>query len=65
MTVEIKGIGKITASKDALNTISIAFDEAAQWNKENGYDAFEERFANASQTIYEALLKAGFYKENK
>ena len=62
MTVEIKGLGKITASKEVLNILS-----SYAWEAQISYEN-RKRFAlakNASimaNTIYEELEKEGYYK---
>lgn len=61
MTVNTR-IGKITADRETLNTISILFsmaDEALQ-SKHNGKkDVYGAR--TSADEIYEALSEAGFY----
>lgn len=63
MTVEIKGLGKITASKDALNLISILASEASENFKNRGRDMFSKEAKQISHEIYEALESIGFYDD--
>lgn len=53
--------GKITANKDALNSISIAFLEAAKKYKDYGADALAGRYDRVSEEIYNALKGIGYY----
>lgn len=38
MTVNIKGLGKITASKEVLNELTMAFSKQAAYYSEHGYE---------------------------
>ena len=49
-------IGKITASKDTLNRLSVALYEAADKRDVYGYDT-------ASREIYLELVRAGYYHD--
>lgn len=63
MTVNIKGLGKITASKEVLNELTMAFSKQAAYYSEHGY---KETFLLAderSNAIYYALAKVGFYDD--
>ena len=53
--------GKITANKDTLNSISIAFFEAANKYKDEGADALAGRYDRVSKEIYNALKNTGYY----
>lgn len=53
--------GKITANKDTLNSISIAFSKAAEKFKDEGYDGMAEDFDRVADEIYNALNNTGFY----
>ena len=63
MTVNIKGLGKITASKEVLNELSMAFSKQASYYTAHG---LEESFLVAdarSNAIFNALLKVGYYDD--
>ena len=60
MTVTTE-LGKITACKEVLNRISMAFDEAAEENKAKGYISFFEQLSLAGSQIYDALNAEGYY----
>ena len=53
--------GKITANKDTLNSISIAFLDAAKKYKDEGADALAKRYDRVSEEIYNALKNTGYY----
>lgn len=53
--------GKITANKDTLNIISIAFLDAAKKYKDEGSDALAGRYDRVSEEIYTALKNTGYY----
>lgn len=63
MTVNIKGLGKIIASKEVLNELSMAFSKQASYYSAHGC---EESFLLAdarSNDIYYALQKVGYYDD--
>ena len=63
MTVNIEGLGKITASKEVLNEISMAFSKQAQYYSAHGC---EGNFVVADARgidIYNALVKVGYYDD--
>lgn len=61
MTVEIKGIGKITASKEVLNHISRLTQEASDsYHKRKRY-ALAEEAQGISDYIYLSLKQTGYY----
>lgn len=64
MTIDIKYIGKVTASMEVLNRLSIALGEAAEhpWNKG---DFGERMYREAANQIYNELDKRGLYDEFK
>ena len=62
MTVEIKNIGKITASKEVLNMISLWASQAAERNTLKGYEGLADEADKAASTIYKALKAAGLYE---
>lgn len=62
-TVEIKDLGKITATGSALNSISIILMETAILNQKQGYETVANLRGRQSKQIYAALAKTGFYKD--
>ena len=63
MTIDIKGLGKITASKEVLNLLSaMAYDaETTQANK--NHDAIARQYSGIANNIYDALLECGYYND--
>lgn len=53
--------GKITAKKDTLNAIVIAFARASEKYKDEGSDVLASAFDRTSEEIYTALKEAGYY----
>lgn len=53
--------GKITANKDTLNSIAIAFLDAAEHYKDDGEYALAKRYDRVSEEIYNALKDIGYY----
>lgn len=54
--------GKITASMNTLNSIAIAFLDAAQHYKDEGAYSIAKRYDRVSEEIYSALKNNGYYK---
>lgn len=65
MTVEIKGIGKVTANKDVLNYITLLAGEAAHRYEEKGYNALAKQADKFSTEIWKALDASGLYNDFK
>lgn len=61
MTVNIEGLGKITASKDTLNMLSIYLGIAAM-NEVTKLESCREGASHAQDSIYEALNNSGYYR---
>lgn len=61
MTVDIKGLGKITASKEVLNELVSAFYNESDFYKNKNYLARSERSNKRADIIYDALEKCGYY----
>ena len=61
MTVEIKGLGKITASKEVLNTLSSIICEASGSYENRGRKALAENASNIANAIYNELEKVNYY----
>jgi len=62
MTVETE-IGKITASKEVLNKISLVFGRSAYEHKRKGHGSIAEQHRKISHEIYVALDKANYFTE--
>lgn len=62
MTVEIKGMGKINATKEVLNEIAIAFSNSCEYNAQKGYYYLAKEAEEAFLTIHKELDKVGYYK---
>lgn len=60
MTVDIKGIGKITASK-RLNELSIALWIASETEESKGHHEIAKRNEKISDSILLALKEDGYY----
>lgn len=60
MTVNIEGLGKITATKEVLNEISMAFSSQAVYYKFHVKESPNTADAR-SYAIHIALAKAGYY----
>lgn len=63
MTVNIEGLGKITASKEVLDELTRAFSHQASYFISQGhYESF--LLANTrSNSILKALMKVGYYDD--
>lgn len=61
MTVNIEGLGKITASKDTLNELVLAFSNSATYYMKGNKFSLSEREENRRKVIYTELLKVGYY----
>lgn len=62
-TVEIEGLGEITATQGALNAISLALKESSKWNESNGCDFMSRLYYRQAHQIYKALELSGFYND--
>ena len=60
MTVNTN-IGKITASKDVLNMLSLSLSESAHGLASRGYNARAKQDQTTADDIYNALDAVGFY----
>lgn len=63
MTVDIKGLGKITASKKVLNELAIAFANSATYYMKSGEYTFSEKEDNRSNAIWEQFTEVGYYNK--
>lgn len=62
MTVETS-IGKITASREVLNEISLAFGYCADAHNSKGHKASAERASDIAYEIFVALDKVNYYTD--
>ena len=63
MTIEIKGVGKVTATKDALCELAFIASCATEYNKMKGYNATAQRQNDVFNAIYDALKAVGYYDD--
>ena len=61
MTINIEGFGKITASKEVLNRISILALDASRYRRNKGNEHIADYDYDISDDIYNALLKVKYY----
>ena len=61
MTVDIEGLGKITASKEVLCELVTAFYIESEYYKNRNQSVLSERSSKRASIIYEALEKCGYY----
>ena len=61
MTVDIEGIGKITASKDTLNNLAILAGCASENLTSREYFTRARIAKDMDWTIYKALKETGYY----
>lgn len=61
MTVNVKGLGKITASKEVLNELVIAFSHSATFYMLDNWFKLAEREESRSNAIHDKLSKVGYY----
>lgn len=62
MTVNIRGLGEITASKDVLNILSTAFDCVSIYGFQNNNETLSKKYSEFSSEIFIALEETGYYK---
>lgn len=62
MTVNVEGLGKITASKDVLNEIVTAFYSASDAHLIHNRLKMSERYSKRATEIFDALNKEGYYE---
>lgn len=62
MTVTIEGIGKITASADVINYLSLIASEASSSYKNRNRNALSDGALKIADATYDALAEKGYYK---
>lgn len=62
MTVNVVGLGKITATKEVLNAILIAFMSQRDYYNNDGKTWNAELADARYHSIYDALVKVGYYE---
>lgn len=65
MTVNVEGLGKITASKDVLSEIVSAFYWASDSQRIDNLPRLSERSSKIATEIFDALNKEGYYKNER
>ena len=65
MRVCIKGEGSISASRDMLNLISIAFSEAAYHYEDKGLKHLAKSYRDTATQIYDRLNETGYYRNKE
>lgn len=65
MTVNVEGLGKITASKYVLNEIVTAFYSASDAQLIHNRSRLSERSSKIATEIFDALNKEGYYKRGE
>lgn len=61
MTINIDSFGKITASKDTLNALSLVFIQAEESESNKGHNACAKLYRNIANKIYDKLDETGYY----
>lgn len=61
MRVKIKGYGTIQASKELLNLLCSALDDASEHQGKKSHRAISSCYSNMSDDIYTALKIVGYY----
>lgn len=62
MTVNIEGLGKITASKNVLNELVGVYYNASDAQLAHNHLILSECFSKRATEIYDALYKEGYYE---
>lgn len=65
MTVNIEGLGKITASKEVLNALSSVFSHEAEYFTSCGLHHCFLKADARSDAIFKALYEAGYYGDKE
>lgn len=63
MTVNVEGLGKITASKEALNEIAIALGVSRDFYFKVDCNALADKCNKAHGSIYRALDDSGYFDD--
>ena len=63
MTVNIDGLGKISASKEVLSELSMAFSKQAAYCMMRGHEECSILADARSNAIYDALVEVGYYDD--
>ena len=65
MTVNIEGLGKITASKEVLNELTRAFSHQALYLASKGFHEGSLLSDTRSNAIFKVLYEAGYYGDKE
>lgn len=63
MTVNIEGLGKITASKAVLNEIASAFSSASEFDRSRNRNALANKSYKVFTSIFDSLEDSGYYED--
>ena len=61
MTVNIEGLGKITANKEVLNWLCIVLAEAGDNFENTGSTVFSKKCRKQMKTIFDSLDAKGYF----
>ena len=64
MTINTE-VGKITASKEVLNYLSLVISEASKYYESKGSFALEKKARGVASEIFDALDDTGYYDNIK
>ena len=62
MTVNVECLGKITATKDVLNKISMGFYTASKFHLIHNRKTLSERYRKIANEICDELNKEGYFE---
>ena len=63
MTANVEELGKITASKEILNDIAIAYGASRDFYRRTGCNALVDRCSKICGSIHDALEKSGYFND--
>lgn len=63
MTANVEELGKITASKEILNDITIAYGASRDFYRRTGCNALADRCSKICGSIHDALEKSGYFND--
>ena len=63
MTANVEELGKITASKEILNDITIAYGASRDFYRRTGCNALADRCSKIYGSIHDALEKSGYFND--
>lgn len=63
MTANVEELGKITASKEILNDIAIAYGASRDFYRRTGCNALADRCSKICGSIHDTLEKSGYFND--